>query len=210
MVLLKMHGSLDWFDRSAYEESLEAAASSPMPYTVKHRIFGADAVVHPSPLTDRPREIDDPLLKIHRVIVPDLIYDIDYYECVPFILSPSHSKLLYAGPITSLWYSLGRAGGMNLGLGVIGYSLPDYDDYARQAIYRIARNYQRFEPNLELDGLTKTPVRLLDFRQDEAGIDDLRGRYRFLDWTRTEIWKDGMSPEAVDWLMRTSPASGSI
>ena len=51
-------------------------------------------------------------------------------------------KIVFAHTLRDFWCGLGRAGGMNFGMAIIGFSLPAHDDYARQAIYRLIRNYQ--------------------------------------------------------------------
>jgi hypothetical protein len=86
-------------------------------------------------------------------------------------------------------------------LGVIGYSLPDYDDYARQTIYKFSKNYQGYEPDFELDGRVKRPVRILDYRPTDSEKADLRTRYQFMDAKRTEYWYDGISNEGIEWFM---------
>ncbi len=96
---------------------------------------------------------------------------------------------------------MGRGGGLNLGFGVIAYSLPAYDDYAGQAIYKFARNYQRYEPDFQLEGRTKRPVRILDFRSIDKERTTLRKKFQFLDRKRTEYWYDGLSVPAIEWLM---------
>jgi hypothetical protein len=103
--------------------------------------------------------------------------------------------------LSDFWRGLGRAGGMNLGFGVVGYSLPCYDDYARQTIYKIARNYQDYEPDLVLEGRMKRPVRILDYRLTDNTKAELQSRYRFLHAKRTQYWFDGLSEAGIEWFM---------
>ena len=173
----------------------------PIPYRVKHPVFGPDKVVVSEPIVDGPRFVDDPLLQLYRVKAPASVYAKSYWECPPFLLSPSLSKLLYVKPLAEFWYGLGSSGGLNLGFGVIGYSLPIYDDYACLAIYKIARNYQGYEPDLQLDGRAKRPVRILDYRPTDEARKDLQAKYQFLDSRRTEYWYDGLSDDGIESFM---------
>jgi hypothetical protein len=117
-------------------------------------------------------------------------------------LAPSSSKLYYAQPLTEFWWGLQRAGGLNLSLGIVGYSLPPYDAYAKQAIYSMTRNFTEFEPNLSFGERKKSKLRIVDYRPDEGSVADLRARYRFANWERTELRTDGFTDATVDWLLR--------
>lgn len=205
VVILKMHGSIDWFDKHNYNNHVKSAIKSSIPYNVKHPIFGMNSKIQSESIVDGPRFENDPLLQIYRVKDPFSIYSgsYQYWECPPFLLNPSHNKLLYSKPIVEFWSGLGRSGGLNLGLGIIGYSLPDYDDYACQTIYKVARNYQQYEPDFELDGRTKQPIRILDFRPKDNEKEDLQKRYQFMnkDVSRTQYWYKGLSLEGIEWFM---------
>jgi hypothetical protein len=205
VVVLKMHGSIDWFDKHSYNMRVKNAADSSVPYDVKHPIFGANSTVQSEPIVDGLRVENDPLLQIYRVKDLATIYSssYQYWECPPFLLNPSHNKLLYVKPIVEFWSGLGVGGGLNLGLGIIGYSLPDYDDYARQAIYKFARNYQQYEPDFELGGRVKQPARILDFRPTDDGKAELQRSYQFMDKdvNRTQYWYKGLSSDGIEWLM---------
>jgi hypothetical protein len=203
LVLLKLHGSLDWFDRSGFEEKMAVANAFPKPHIPQHSIFGEGKFIPYVPLVEGPRDSSDPLNKIYRITKPHWFYDERVMDCAPFILSPSHSKLLYIQPLSRFFRSLGKFGVQELGLGIVGYSLPQHDDYARQIVYRIATNYQHQLPDwVSGEGLGKTPVRILDFKREEEGIERLKERYRFLDWSRTELCTGGLTLEAVDWFLR--------
>jgi hypothetical protein len=201
IVVLKMHGSIDWFDRAVYERRLTGARNCPMPYEVKHPVFADDRIVEPTPLTGGPRQKDDPLAKLYRVRDLNPLLARGFWECCPLILAPSLTKLFYAQPLREFWWGLQRAGGYNLGLSVVGYSLPPYDVYARQALYHVFRNYTGYAPDLEINGRKKRRVRILDSRPDGDSGTDIRSRYRFADWRRTDLRLDGFNDESLEWLM---------
>ena len=201
VVVLKLHGSIDWFDRGVYERRQAEAKVCPTPYEVKHPLFGEDPISEAIPLTDGPRPNGDPLANIYRVKNPSLLLNRGFWECCPLILAPSHTKLFYAQPLKEFWWGLQRMGGLNLGLSVVGYSLPPYDAYARQALYHIFSNYAGYEPDLEYEGRKKRPIRILDFRPPADSGTEIRARYRFADWRRTELRLDGFSADSLEWLM---------
>jgi hypothetical protein len=201
VVLLKLHGSIDWFDRAVYERRLTDAQNCPMPYKVKHPVFDEDRIVASTPLTDGPRSEGDPLAKLYRVKDLRPLLARGFWECCPLILPPSQTKLFYAQPLRQFWWGLQRSGGLNLSLGVVGYSLPAYDVYARQALYHVFSNYTGYEPDFELNGRKKTRARILDCRpQGDSGA-DIRTRYRFADWSRTDLRLDGFCENSLKWLL---------
>ncbi len=59
VVILKLHGSVDWFDRSPYEERLEVAngtaRNTGVEYVPRDPVFGPDSTLQPVPLVDGPR-----------------------------------------------------------------------------------------------------------------------------------------------------------
>lgn len=201
VVVLKMHGSIDWFDRAVYEHRRAEASTCPRPYRVKHPVFAEDHIVTPTPLSDGPRQEDDPLAKLYRVKHLAPLLARGFWECCPLILAPSQTKLFYAQPLREFWWGLQRAGGLNLALAVVGYSLPPYDVYARQALYHVFCNYTGYEPDLEFNGQKKRKVRILDYRPDTDSGADIRDRYRFADWRRTDLRLDGFNEDSLEWLM---------
>jgi hypothetical protein len=192
--ILKMHGSIDWFDRTSYDEISKIDA-------IDHPIFGPKKTVMAKPIVDGPRFENDPLLRIYRAENPAPAYNAPSWQCSPFLLTPSHSKLLYSKPLIDFWRGMANSGGLFLNFGIIGYSLPDYDDYARQAIYEMGRNYREFVPNLELGGRRKQPFRILDYKTNNTAKASLRKRYKFLGEKQTEYWYDGLSRDAIEWFM---------
>ncbi|WP_075109844.1 SIR2 family protein [Halofilum ochraceum] len=201
VVVIKLHGSIDWFHRAPYERKVEHAQSCPMPYTVKHAVFGERSIVDAVPLTDGPREEGDHLAKIYRVSDVAPLINRGFWECCPLVLTPSHNKIFYSGPLRPFWWGLQRLGGLNRSLSVIGYSLPPYDEYAKQVLYHIFSNFTEVEPDLELAGRKKGPARILDYDPSDKNDAEIRDRYRFVNWDRTEICLDGFSAASMDWIL---------
>ena len=201
LVLIKLHGSIDWFDRAIYEKQVKYAVSHPTPYKVKHPVFGEGRIVDSRPLTDGPREVDDPLTKVYRVANPGPLFECGFWECCPLILAPSQTKIYYSQPLRGFWWGLQRVGAFNLGLGVVGYSLPSYDEYARQALYYVFSNYTEHGADHELNGRKKSHPRILDYPLNGDSGTDIRSRYRFANWKRAEFLLQGLDMSSLDWLL---------
>jgi len=163
-------------------------------------VFGPDRIVEPVPLVDGPRPPDDPLSKIYRVLDPTPIYIGRRPSVAPFILSPLYSKILYASPLLGFWYGLAKGASWHLDMAIVGFSLPSHDEYVRQALYSLTRGYTENWWDEEFAGKRILPLRIVDFRPGEEDRRALRERYRFLDWSRTEVLFEGFGEEAVTFL----------
>jgi hypothetical protein len=202
VVILKLHGSIDWFDRTEYNE-LEAAFAKQGPYSrPPHPVFANATSLDVVPLVDGPRFPNDPLRHMYRVRKLDDLYRRSFlFHCTPWLLSPSSVKMLYAATLRDFWYGLGDAGTLNFGLAIVGFSLPQHDDYARQVLYRLVTNYQTTYWNEDVCGLKKRPLILIDRRQSEEEMEELRRRYAFVDWAKTRTYMAGFDENALDLLL---------
>ena len=91
---------------------------------------------------------------------------------------------------------------MKFGAGIVGFSLPSHDEYVKQVIYRLVVNYQETEQEVPLLGLKKGNFKMIDFRPDHDSLMDLKNRYRFVDWNRTDLYVKGFNDESVEMLFR--------
>ncbi len=202
VIVLKLHGSIDWCDRSGYEERVELMTGIwGDDYEVEDPVFGAGRLVASTPLTDGPRGPADPLRKIHRVRNLEPLIQLDHWSWSPLISAPSAAKLPYLGRLRNLWWDSQGFGGANLSVGVVGYSLPPHDEYARQVLYHVFSNYTGWTPDLEIGGRKKTPIRILDHAPADDSGADIRSRYRFADWSRTELSLEGFNESTLKWLL---------
>lgn len=201
VVILKLHGSINWFDKTAYNERVLLGQNFPLPYVPEHHIFGPNPIVKPIPLTDGPRSETDPLASIYQIKDIGPIIKPGFWECTPLILAPSRTKILYSHPLRDLWWGIQRTGGLSLLVGVIGYSLPSHDFYARQALYNVYKNYVGYEPDLKYVGREKAKFRILDFQSDNYP-EKIQTSYRFADSENTEIRLDGFNEESAAWFLR--------
>jgi hypothetical protein len=208
LVLLKLHGSIDWFDNREYlelEQLLRLQGSNRPPH---HSVFADPARYRARPLVDGPLPDGDALCHIHWIEKVGEFYERDGGFNAPYILSPSHVKFVYAQPILSFWRGLGRIGGYNLGLSIIGFSLPPHDEYIRIAIQQMVSNYGSWWTEGMPAGAVKDYTRFVDCRPSEAQVTEYLERYRFADRDKSRFFFDGFGPEAVGFLFdqkRTMP-----
>lgn len=202
IVISKLHGSIDWYDKLPYIKDRELSAQHKYHWDSRHPIFKDGSSIAHKQLIEGPYDEDDPLQYVYRVSDLSQIVDSQFWQCSPIILSPSSSKILYANPLKSFWRGLQKAGGLNLGLGVIGYSLPSYDEYARQALYHLMRNYTEYEPAFELNGIVKRPAKIIDYCPPDASDWQIRKNYSFMNWNRCELKTSGLTLESIDWIMQ--------
>ncbi|MCS4200723.1 SIR2 family protein [Salinibacter ruber] len=206
IVVRKLHGSVDWFDRTSYsqrEESFEEMGVSDKPDDL---IFGPKSPIETSPLLEGPQFPDDPLQTVHRV-TEDLnrLYRRDPpILSAPMLLAPSRMKVLYADRLSSLFWGLGQAGGMNLGVIVIGYSLPSHDNYARRILMHMFRNYQEMYWGADFMGAKKEPALMIDFRNSEESRRKYKKVYGFTDEEKTSYYFNGFDEEAVSFIQQVT------
>ena len=201
VVVLKLHGSIDWCDKSSYEKRVSYNKQFGLPNYVKHPVFGKNPIVDSVGLTSGPRSEDDPLKKIFRIRNLRPLLDKGFWDWSPLILAPSQTKLIYARALRDFWFGMQNSGGLNLSIGVVGYSLPTMDEYARQALFHLFSNYTGYEPNHQFMGRKKTPIRILDSAPTGDSGAIIRSRYCFADWSRTDLSLEGFNESTLEWLL---------
>ncbi len=144
MVILKVHGSIDWFDRSEFQRRIARHESQKAP-PPEDIVFSHEAALGLERLIDGPRPNADPLKNVFRAKNLKALYAKNLlFMATPRILPPSAAKLLYATQMNDFWEGMGSAGYYNFGMAIVGFSLPVQDDYARQILYELVTNYQRY------------------------------------------------------------------
>ena len=199
IVLLKMHGSVDWFDDRHFLEMKavrEDYGSNKLPL---HGVFDNPALYGAKPLVEGLLPDDDLLRHLHTIERVEQYYAHDRGLNAPFILSPSHVKFVYAKPLLGFWNGIGRSGGYNLGISVIGFSLPEHDQYIRIGLYQMFSNYESWwdEPMI---GVLKDYARFVDFKPTKTEADAYRRRYGFVRDDRSRFFFGGFCDEAIDFL----------
>ena len=186
VILLKMHGSIDWFDKSYFLYCNNGRPRAYPDYKCgAHPIFDSNQF-EPRSLIKSDRSADDPLSNIYRVenLTDYFSFDDNLSHDIPLVVSPSYHKLLFINPLLEFWHGLGFVGNSISSLTIIGYSLPSYDDYARLALYY----------------LTGQRTKVVDYLQTPEKIQEYKENYRFLNWDTTECYFDGFNMEAIEMI----------
>ncbi|MDH3975095.1 MAG: SIR2 family protein [Deltaproteobacteria bacterium] len=203
VTILKMHGSIDWFDKSRFIDNIKFREKEGLSTLPSDPVFNGVEDWGITQIVDGPRHKGDPLLNIHKVSrIEDLYKQNLMFMATPWILTPSTNKILYASTVEEFWRGLGRAGGSNFGMSIIGYSLPDHDSYARQTMYSLSSNYQTAYWDKEISGMKKHPLVLVDYKSTKRGINEFLNNYRFLDKQKTELHMDGFNITAIEKIFK--------
>ncbi|TXT35972.1 MAG: Uncharacterized protein FD135_4584 [Comamonadaceae bacterium] len=204
VVLLKLHGSIDWFDDRQFLELKASLSRQNIDHTPIHSVFDKSDRYAARPLVDGLLPDGDALRHLHAIERVDDYYYGDSGFNAPFLLSPSHVKFVYAEPILSFWHGIGRSGGYNLGVSVIGFSLPEHDEYIRIGLYQVLSNYGSWWESPMFDGVLKDYVRFVDYRPTTELQNDYKQRYSFAKEERSKFHFGGFGADAIDFLFGQS------
>ncbi len=98
---------------------------------------------------------------------------------------------------------------MNLGVAVIGYSLPDHDEYVQQALYSLIRNFQNVPWDEEYFGQRKVPLVMVDKRHDPASIAEYQRQFGFVNWDETITHYGGFDERCLEDVFAPTKSRGS-
>jgi hypothetical protein len=208
-VPLNLDESVQMFAQYAEHAVDESIAKVYRETTPRHPIFGRDRVANAVPIVEGPRSDDDSLRRIWRVtdrLTLGRLYASSsaLLGASPLLLAPSRYKLVYSPTLIDFWNGMGRSGGMALGMGIIGFSLPPHDEYVLQALYSLTRNYTEYSSDTRILDKKKLPLRLVDLQPTEQGRRSYLERYRFVNWQRAECFFEGFGDAAIDFLFQES------
>jgi len=199
VTLLKMHGSIDWFDDRSYLESIDSLRRAGISTEPSHGIFANRDKYQIKPLVDGPLHPENSLNHIHTIVNIDEFYNTDRDFNAPFILSPSHVKFVYANLLSDFWYGLNRFGRYNFGMSVIGFSLPKHDEYIRVILYNLISNYTA-NWNEKFLEKTKDYIRFVDFKNQTSDKMEYIKNYGFSDHDKTLHSFDGFNEDSENFL----------
>ena len=80
--------------------------------------------------------------------------------------------------------------------------MPSHDEYIKQAIYTIVRNFQELQQDFEVSGQKKSKLKIVDKRSTEEQKKEFYERFKFVDWIRTDECMDGFCDKAVELLFK--------
>ena len=199
--VLKLHGSIDWYDRHYHDEARRYFAETGADVPDQDPIFGLVPSVPTKPLAHGPTgEYGSRILpRVFRVPNHTVHFPIDrgrFSHVVPFILPPAYDKLLGYDAILDLWENLHRTQDIFSSIVIIGYSMPPYDSYAYEALGRLFVDYQQGGDTTSWRQ-RRVPIQLITLADSEHGA--LRS-IPFLSPEKTRIWHQGFSDESINWI----------
>jgi len=204
VVVLKLHGSVDWFDRSSFLESCRQWRAQGLAELPNDPIFNSNLGFTTRPLVDGPRFKSDPLREVHRLAEVERRYnDFPFLSVTPLLINPSTEKALFARQFEDFWYGLGDAGVLHFRFVIVGFSLPQHDRYARQVVFSMVRNYQTQYWGKKVIEKKKEPLLLIDRRMDAAAIQQFMDTYAFVDPKRASFYLKGFDQVSVKLLDST-------
>jgi len=214
VIVLKLHGSVDWFDRTEYADQQESNQRWGFSEPPRDAVFGPDASIRTRPLLEGAYQPTHPLAQMHRVLNIDEFYANNPHPTplgpTPWLLPPSTAKFLYTEKVRDFWWGLGQAGAYVLGIAIIGYSLPKHDDYVRQALFHLLRNYQRIWWDQDFPGnCRKFPVIMIDRQNGDEEARIYRKSYGFIDPSKTLYHLGGFDDNAMDLIRKHKNVTSS-
>ena len=200
--LLKLHGSVDWYDRHYIDSAMRRYAERGDEVPNRDPIFGPAPTVPRERLTRGPTEApfgNHVLPRVFRVPNHTRYFPIKGQVAsaiVPFILPPAHDKLLGYDPILDLWENLHRTQDAYSSIIMIGYSMPSHDSYAYETLGRLFFEYQQRGDTTPW-GHQRVPIQLITLADSMQQVLEC---FPFLDPDNTRVWCQGFSPESLDWI----------
>jgi hypothetical protein len=200
VTVLKVHGSIDWFDRRQYDLALANYAENNVRADPFDPVFNRVEELDLVRLADDPYP-DDALKTIYRVGNLRALHSRDIiFSSTPRLVAPSATKLLYFSRLGDLWNGWGSGGYYNYGMSIIGFSLPQHDDYARQILHTLVTTYQRYNQDRDDLGRQKSPLTIVDFFGDDQAKAKFQDNYRFVDWSKTNLFGGGFDADCLDFV----------
>jgi len=206
VVLLKMHGSIDWFDVSSYERAAEYFRDGYYFQTPDHPVFSDYRTFGPQRIgglrghygsLDRVYRIDD---------LSKYLHGCQYISWAPLIISPSYAKMVYLNPLREFWRGFNAAGYLNPEMVVLGFSFSGHDDYLRIPLVRAITNFQRHNRLPEF-GARPARLKLVDLKKSNKEREAFKDRIPFIDWERTDAFWDGLSHDAIHKVFQVAARS---
>ena len=204
--LLKLHGSIDWYDRFFHDDIMryydEEWSDLDMPD--EDPLFGANPSIPTEHLARGTVEKgfgDELLRRVWRVPnhvkhFPNIPQVGRYWDAVPFMLPLAYDKLLGYDPIVALWSDLGRTFDVFSNIVVVGYSMPEHDSHAYEALGQLLTEYQNGGHKTRW-GQRRVPIQVITLA--ETTQEALNGM-PFLRRSGARVWHDGFTTASLDWI----------
>lgn len=118
------------------------------------------------------------------------------WEVMPFLLPPAYDKLLGSDPILDLWQNMHHTLDSYSVIVIIGYSMPEYDGYAYEALGHLLLSYQSGGDRTYWNH-RRVPLQIITSDSSDA---DILERIPFLIPGKTKIWTEGFNRECLKWI----------
>jgi len=198
--IIKLHGSIDWYDRRDYDQKRGFFSSLNTEVPDRDPLFGPNKRVPTELLTKGSvAEGYGTDLLTHVFRVPN---HSDYFpfapawDVVPFLLPPAYDKLLGSDPIRDLWQNMHRTLDSYSVIVMIGYSMPEYDGYAYEALGNLLLSYQAGGDRTYWNH-RRVPLQIITSTSSNA---DVLEKIPFLKPAKTRIWTEGFNRECLNWI----------
>ena len=200
--LLKLHGSVDWYDRYYLDSVVRWNAKQGLDVPNRDPIFGPAPTVPSEPLSRGGTEAtfgNHILSRVFRVPNHTRYFPIEgkvASAIVPFILPPAHDKLLGYDPILDLWENLHRTQDAFSSIVMIGYSMPPYDSHAYETLGDLFVQYQKGGDTTYFNH-RRVPIQLITLADSkQQALKD----FPFLHPAETRVWNQGFTLDSLDWV----------
>ena len=199
--LLKLHGSIDWYDRKYHDDAVRWHLEEGHNVPDRDPIFGPNPSVQTEPLSKgETGELGQNILsRVFRVPKHSRHFPLNgvrNFHVVPFLLPLAYDKLLGHDPILDLWENLHRTQDVFSTIIVIGYSMPPYDSYAYEALDKLYVDYQLGGEKTYWER-RRVPIQIVTLAESKTCVFH---SMPFLDTAKTRVWCNGFSEDSLEWL----------
>lgn len=202
IILLKVHGSINWFDINHFNDSLQFHLDSPSFMLPRHPIFSSSGVgkYFPKRIYYDFSDTQSQLKRIYSVDnIGEYFNNCDYLSCAPLIITPSLSKLIYLNPLRELWSGFNNAGKENKDLIIIGYSFSHHDEYTMVPIFTAINNFQNHNILNEF-GYKQNDLKIIDLLESNDKVKKFKDRLPFIDWKKSRLYTMGFGSEMLEHI----------
>lgn len=211
VVILKIHGSMNWFDISRYNEQAKYFQQGAYFQNPTHPVFGNHHDFLPQKIVGPTYHLDSPLNNVYFIKtqdVPRYLDRCDHVVNAPLIISPSYAKMVYLNPLREFWSGFNEAGYLNPEMIIIGFSFSPHDDYLLIPTVRAISNFQKHNQTSGL-GYPTSNLKLVDLKRSDEEVESFKSRLPFIDWTKTDASWGGLTSETLDRVFNTQPTAAN-
>lgn len=146
IILLKMHGSINWFNKRSYLNKREYLERYGYDINPHNALFDGRNNFSFRKLVSEPYPEESHLRDVYILEnLDDYFRKSNFVTEVPLIISPSFSKMIYLNPLAEFWAGFSKSGVYEKRVVLIGFSLPQHDEYIRQPLYWFIHNFQNYD-----------------------------------------------------------------